>query len=230
MLSSSVKKIKELDWFLSQVIPAGQNPIQEDREEYFLINNTKDPVRFYLKRERKPGHMDLFVMSKCPFGIEAEEAIYPVAKKAGIDLSIHYIVNFFPNPSPALNQKSYQLTSLHGVTELQEDMRQLCAKKYFSQKYFTYILIRNRDINNPQWQKVAKETLGKDAEMVIGKCQSEEGQTLLEKNATLTAELRINSSPTILWENQRRIENLKELKAGLKLFKDIQIKIHGSCK
>ncbi len=174
--------------------------------------------------------MDLFVMSKCPFGIEAEQVIYPVAKKAGISLSIYYIANFSSNPNPAANQKPYMLSSLHGETEIEEDMRQLCVKKYFPQKYFGYILARNKDINNSQWEKAAIETLGRDAEAIIRKCQNEEGKTLLEKNMLFAAELRIGASPTILWENQRRFENLKELKAGVEALKDIEIKASGSCK
>ncbi len=223
LISSSVEKIKDLSWL-------GQNRIKQDGQEYFLINNSRDFVRLYLKREKKLKAMDLFVMSKCPFGIEAEQVIYPVAKKAGISLSIYYIANFSSNPNPAANQKPYMLSSLHGETEIEEDMRQLCVKKYFPQKYFGYILARNKDINNSQWEKAAIETLGRDAEAVIRKCQNEEGKTLLEKNMLFAAELRIGASPTILWENQRRFENLKELKAGVEALKDIEIKASGSCK
>ena len=231
LLSSAVEKIKDLNWLFSRIIPAAEIKIEEDGQEYLLINNAKDPVRLYLKRERKLKAMDLFVMSKCPFGTEAEQVIYPVAKEAGIDLSIYYIANFSSNSNPKPNQKPYQLTSLHGESEIEEDMRQLCAKKYFPQRYFDYILARNKDINNPRWERAATETLGKDSEASIKKCQDEEGESLLEKNMISAAELRINSSPTILWENQRRFSSLEELKsAGLGEFKDIEIKSSGSCK
>jgi hypothetical protein len=205
LISSSAEKIKGLNWL-------GQNRIEQNGQGYFLIDNSRDRIRFYLKRQKKPKAMDLFVMSKCPFGIEAEEAIYPVAKKAGIDLNIHY------------------LSSVHGQSETEENMAQLCVKKYFPQKYFGYILARNKDINSPTRKKVAIEILGKNGEAIIRKCQDKEGKAMLEKNIVFGAELRINASPTILWENQRRFENLKELKAEVEQFKDIKIKIGGSCK
>jgi len=230
LISSSVEKIKDLNRAFSQIISAGQDKIKQGGREYYLVNNTRDAVRFYLKRERKPRHMDLFVMSKCPFGIKAEQVIYPIARKAGISLDIRYIANFRPNSGPASGKKAYALSSLHGQTEVEEDIRQLCARKYFPQKYFDYILDRNKDISNPHWEKAAVAMLGKDAEAAIKKCQSQEGEKLLEEDMGLAEELHINASPTILWENQRRFVSLAELKAGLKEFKGIDIEASGSCK
>jgi hypothetical protein len=161
--------------------------------------------------------------------MDAERVIYPVAKQNKIKLNINYIANFSTNPD-ASAKKQYAITSLHGAAEVEEDSRQLCVKKLFEPKLMDYILARNNEKDNSQWEKVAAETLGADSVEAIKKCQAEEGEVLLQKNMVQAVELGINASPTILWENQRRFESLKELKEEVSAFKDIEIKSSGSCK
>ena len=229
LISSSAKKVQKLDWLLLQLLQPNQNNIKIGKEEFLLINSKKGPARLYLDRKHSKKQLDLFVMSQCPFGMDAERVIYPVAKQNKIKLNINYIANFSTNPD-ASAKKQYAITSLHGAAEVEEDSRQLCVKKLFEPKLMDYILARNKETDNSQWEKVAAEILGADSVEAIKKCQAEEGEALLQKNMVQAVELGINSSPTILWENQRRFESLKELKEEVSAFKDIEIKSSGSCK
>jgi len=79
--------------------------------------------------------LELFVMSQCPYGVAAEQLMAPVlnAFQDSIDFRLHYIAAYSNN----------KLRSMHGAEEVNEDIRQLCAKKYYPNNYFNYVLCYN---------------------------------------------------------------------------------------
>lgn len=181
---------------------------------YYLWSST-NRTGIFIKRKRQPHTLEVFGMSQCPFSIPALEKIIG-AKKDGrlpedFQLNCHYIATtFFSCEDPT----KLEFRSLHGQPEIEEDIRQLCIKKYHLNKFFDYLLLRNKDVENADWQTLAKEA-GIDIE-VIEKCISEEGETLLLEEIDKTAKLSITSSPTFLYENRILIvgfnlELLKEL-------------------
>lgn len=229
LISSEAQKIKTLQWFFSSFSSSQENKVVYEGAQYLVIKNTRDETRLYLDRKRIPHRLDLFVMSQCPFGNEAVEQIYPIAEKEGIDLNIYYITNLSSTSNLPQDAQSLGALSLHGISELEEDMRQLCASKHFPQKYIEYILARNKNPNSSLWEEAAEQTLGVNARQIIAECQYGIGRDLIRQNTSFAADLHIASSPTILWENQRRFNSLQELKTELEAFKDIAIKSHGSC-
>ena len=81
--------------------------------------------------------VDFYVMSQCPYGTQVEDAIKPVLDKLGkaVDFSINFI---------ATDLGGGKFSSLHGQGEVDENIRQLCAVKYYPNTYMDYIVCRNR--------------------------------------------------------------------------------------
>lgn len=152
-------------------------------------------------REAKNKQLDVFVMSQCPFGVKALNAMKEVAdafKDDGITFNINYIADELPDGS---------FKSLHGQPEADENIRELCAAKLYPQidkatgmaKYMNYILCRNEDIRGTDWQKCAKD--GIDAKKMEA-CIAADGKKLHSENIKLAKELGIGASPTWLANNK----------------------------
>ncbi|MCX8190641.1 MAG: hypothetical protein N3D78_00395 [Candidatus Aenigmarchaeota archaeon] len=67
----------------------------------------------------------LFIMSYCPYGIQAVKALLPVMKLLGnkADISVHF-VNYI----------------MHGEIEVEENLRQYCIQKYQKDKFYDYMM------------------------------------------------------------------------------------------
>ena len=172
--------------------------------------------------ETKEICMDLFVMSMCPYGIEAQNNIIPIVKdlKERINLNIFFIASendkqtIVENSSNNDNDKvkatsqlqgacinntqptSGKFSSLHGEMEVTEDIRQLVIIKYFKDKYLDYLILRNKDIQNSDPILIMK-SIGIDADYVENIIKAEDGETLLSDNIKEAQKRNINASPTI---------------------------------
>lgn len=132
---------------------------------------------------------DLYVMSLCPFGVQAENGILPVAKalEGFVDLRLHFI---------ASEKEGGGFQALHGQPEVDENIRQLCVRKLSPAKYMDYILERNKDYKSPDWQKAA--TAVKLDPAAIEKCFSGgEGAKLHAEDIKVGQERKAFGSPTI---------------------------------
>jgi glutaredoxin len=78
--------------------------------------------------------VDLYVMSFCPYGNQAEVAMKPVADLLGAkaDISVHFITEV---GGPTMDS----IQSLHGPVEVQEDLRQACIQKNSPGKFWAYL-------------------------------------------------------------------------------------------
>lgn len=146
-------------------------------------------------REAKPKTLDMFVMSHCPYGAQAMIAANDVAQHFGKDLTLN--VHFIGQV------QGDQLSSMHGPTEVEEDLREICAAtKYPKDNQFTkYLACRSKDLRNNDWQACAKSS-GMD-DKVIQKCVDTEGKELLKKSFQFAESLKIGASPTFLSNNRR---------------------------
>jgi len=149
-----------------------------------------------LCRQEIPGKLEVFVMSQCPYGLKAFDALkeFLPAMQGTVGFTIHYV---------AMGTARHGFKSLHGAPEIDEDMRQLCAARYYAQnnRYLDYIWCRNQDIRNPEWQACA--TPGIDAK-VIDRCVKSEGPGLLEADIKITDGLGIAASPTWVANNKHK--------------------------
>jgi len=139
--------------------------------------------------------LDVFVMSQCPYGVRALDALKEVLEHfrgQGVTVGIHYIATETPTG----------IESLHGQPEVDEDIRGVCAMKHYGtrMKFMDYVWCRNKNIRDTDWRACAKD--GIDPK-VLEKCSTgPEGHGLLRENIKLAERLGIDASPTWLANNK----------------------------
>jgi protein-disulfide isomerase len=158
------------------------------------------------KGDNKP-QIDFFVMSYCPYGNLAEEAIEPVYQNLGDNAYFFPRYVIYSNyqtgyPDYCLDEEN-KYCSMHGIQELNQDVRELCVDKYMGiDDYFRFVLAMNDECgyNNADtcWKPVA-ESLGLDT-TVIENCEADEAEELLDMQLTLNSVFGVSGSPTVLIE------------------------------
>ncbi len=157
-----------------------------------------------LCREETKNTLDLFVMWYCPYWELAMKALSDLEEKFWEDykLDIHYIAN---KTGTGYSEDDFQ--SLHWVTEVQEDIRQLCIKeKYWIKELVKYSAIRYGKADN-YWRvsETPKESVEKawlDFDKISSCTTSGEWAKLLEEDIKIAESLMIGASPTWLANNK----------------------------
>ena len=160
------------------------------------------------KGDNRP-QIDFYVMSFCPYGNQAEEAIEPVYQllKGKADFNPHYVVyaNYAGvGPNYCIDAES-KYCSMHGVHEMNQDLREHCVNKYMgTTKLFEFMLAMNSECNAQNadecWQGVAEE-LGLDSAK-IASCQKNEGLTFAKEDSELNSILGVQGSPTVFIDGE----------------------------
>jgi len=137
--------------------------------------------------------VDLYVMSFCPYGTQAESIMDPVAGLLGSKMNFN--VRFIAHVSNGTVQ------SLHGTNEANEDMRQLCIiKDYGMSKWWTYVSGINDkctvDDIETCWANVAKDA-GLDGSKVAD-CVKSDGLALITADEALVDANGVTGSPTLI--------------------------------
>ncbi len=163
-----------------------------------------------LCREEIKNKLDVFVMSKCPYGVKALDSMKEVLAnfKNNIDFDIHFIAS-------KISDNSFQ--SLHGQTEVDEDIRELCAVKYYPKdyEYMKYIWCRDKDISSANWEKCATEAFG-SMDKIKTCFTGDEGKKLLAEDIKIAEQLKVSGSPTWLVNNRIKFSGIdaETIKAG----------------
>ena len=147
-------------------------------------------------RPVRPKTLELFVMSQCPYGAKALIAANDVAQHFGKDITLE--VHFIGSGSES------SLQSMHGPGEVDEDVRELCAREHYKadHQFMKYLACRSKDPRNPEWKPCAKEA-GLDEE-VMQKCFDGEGKKLLAQDFGVAQALGIGASPTFIANGRRQ--------------------------
>ncbi len=126
---------------------------------------------------------ELFVMSQCSYGVQAENLMPEVINAFGADLDFR--LQFIADNND-------------------EDLRQICAIKYYPANYMDYIMCINKNYRNAGaiWRSCAEEA-GMNVNIISTCYQGAEGAELLSKNIERARELSISGSPTIYIDNAR---------------------------
>ena len=161
--------------------------------------NLEELLASRVSRMGKPT-LELFVMSYCPFGVQAEEKLIPIVKEFGdtIDFKLRFIAQ---EKETVSLQEITPFKSLHGYPEVAEDIRQLLIAKEYPDKYLDYILCRGKKLNE-SWEACAHK-LDIDVEKIQKLFDSPEAEQLFRENIKRAAELGIRASPTILVDNHK---------------------------
>lgn len=146
----------------------------------------------------------LFVMSFCPYGNQAETAMAPVVKLLGnkADIKLHYVIysNYQGGGSKYCLDKENKYCSMHGIQELNQDVRELCVQKYQPDKLWDFVLGVN-DTCGPGnadtcWEAIAQKA-GIDTAK-IKTCQKDEAIDLLKEEVALNTKYDVQGSPMLL--------------------------------
>jgi len=153
----------------------------------------KDILEQRMRGPMKP-QVELFVMSFCPFGVQAEEELLPFIAKYGetVDFNLRFIANRVDET--AADKKKY--TSLHGEVEVIENLRQIAISQLYPDRFFDYLLCRAKHLESA-WTRCA-EKVGLDIEGVHQEIESERTQRLFEVDIQRSTTLGIKSSPTLV--------------------------------
>lgn len=182
--------------------------------------------------------VDLFVMSFCPYGNVAETAIAPVIGLLGdkIETNLRYI--FYGNYGDPAQSSQYcydtdrLYCSMHGIQELNQDIREVCVAKYAPDKLWSFIEQINADTKSSdvdsKWEAIAVK-----AGVSVSKikdCYKNEATTIMAAEKALTeksypvqdpsqnegeAESKILGSPTfvingMIYNGARTSEDIKK--------------------
>ncbi|MDE0688557.1 MAG: multiheme c-type cytochrome [Candidatus Poribacteria bacterium] len=161
--------------------------------------NLEELLASRVSRMGKPT-LELFVMSYCPFGVQAEEKVFPIVKEFGdtIDFKLRFIAQ---EKATVSLQEVTPFTSLHGYPEVAENIRQLLIAQEYPDKYLDYILCRGKKLDK-SWEDCA-EKYGIDVERIQALFDAPEAEQLFRENIKRAAELGIRASPTIFVDGHK---------------------------
>ena len=173
----------------------------------YLVYEDRQRRGLYAGRPEKKNTVELFVMSQCPFGVMAEDALLAAEKNgllpAGVKLEVHFI-----GDAKKDDKGAWQFSSLHGQAEWEENARQAYIAAKFPEKFKAYLSERNKDVHAADWQKAAKAA-GIDA----GKVEKgfDEAKELLAADFAVTSKLGISTSPSFIVDGRQFMVGLGEL-------------------
>ncbi|MBN2361549.1 MAG: hypothetical protein JXR83_19005, partial [Deltaproteobacteria bacterium] len=182
-------------------------------------------------RKEEPNKLDLFAMSQCPFGVKAFNAMREVIENFGnrVDFDVHFIAN---------GTAAEGFRALHGQPEVDENIREICAIKYYPKnfQYMDYVWCRNLNIRDDNWEactsahdsicskpddktKAVCESLKAQSEIVakakkidvarMKKCfEGTEGKKLLEEDIKIANSAGIGASPTWIANNKFKFSGI----------------------
>jgi len=148
--------------------------------------------------------VSLYVMSFCPYGQQAENAMWPVLDLMNdtFDFELHYVV--YPTDYYKGQEATYCLNStyctMHGVAEMNENMRQMCVKEnYNSSIWLSYIKGINSKCSAQNvdtcWEGVA-QTAGIDT-AAVKSCFNSSATSLALSEQKLNTQYGVGGSPAL---------------------------------
>ena len=145
----------------------------------------------------------LFYMSYCPYGQQAFKSVAEVAKLLGNSAEIepHFVIyeNYAGGGDDYCIDGS-NLCSMHGIAELNEDIREACVYKYDKDKFWDYgvCVMDTCSLQNVEscW-KTCADKYSIDTSK-IETCLTEEGVSLMTAEKALDAKYGASGSPTII--------------------------------
>jgi protein-disulfide isomerase len=168
---------------------------------------TQQPQQAFDAPDKEKPEVNLFVMSFCPFGIQAENMMKSVVDLLGTkaDIRVRFIANVEGDTVESIR-------SLHGINEAMEDLRQLCIMKYYDQEtYWNYLMQINENCKSVYRDATALDKCWKDAATKFGidtvkidSCsKSSEALNLLKEDEKLTQQYGVSGSPTLIINGAR---------------------------
>lgn len=174
-----------------------------------------------IPKTAKP-EVKLFIMSYCPYGIQAMQTMAPVNNLIKNLVKVSYVI--YPNYQGGGDDfciEDGKYCSMHGIQELNEDARQLCVQKYQSDKFWNYYLAVSEKCTYKNvdscWEAVAKSS-GVDTQKVKD-CFAKEKVSLIKAEYEADQKYDVSGSPTLVingvqYNGQRTSEGYKTAICG----------------
>ena len=145
--------------------------------------------------------VDLYVMAFCPYGTQAEAAMRPVVNLLGskADIQLRYITTVSGSTADTVD-------SLHGSSEAQEDLRQICIQKIAPEKLWDYLArfneqcypaSTNTEIQRSCWMNASTQA-GIDTARIETCASGPEGISLLKIDESDANRNGATGSPTLI--------------------------------
>ncbi len=175
---------------------------------YLIDENEKKKLTAMLNIGGKP-QVDFFVMSYCPYGNMAEEALSQVYDVLGDTVKYvpHNVIysNYRNGGSAYCMDESNKYCSMHGVQEMNQGIREVCVYKTMGiKKYFDFVKAMNAQCTAENadvcWENAAKG-IGLDTS-AIDSCYVNNGIEYADQDLTLDNALNVRGSPTIFMNGQ----------------------------
>jgi len=176
----------------------------------YLISPEAVGASLDLTRERIPGQILFFFASLSQQANDiVVEIINRIKEKPGTyNIEFHYLV---------AKDEEGNFVSRRGISEIEENIRQLVVKKHFPEKYYDYIVERAKEVGSSYWEDAAL-AVGLDPASIKKLARSKEGESLLEAEYELVKELQIggefvffvNNQEVIYLRNRGELERLLE--------------------
>lgn len=146
--------------------------------------------------QENKAKVELFVMSLCPYGGQAENTMEPVYYdlKENISFKPHYIIE----------KENGNFSSLHGQNELEQNKRELCVLANYSvEKWFDFVTYVNDNCESSGscWEEAANSTGLNESK--IQECAQEHGKELLGGEYNTTKEKGVSGSPTMFIDGKK---------------------------
>jgi hypothetical protein len=175
-----------------QLIEYVMSEVDHSRTELSLKQILEQRMRGPMKPQ-----VELFVMSYCPFGVQAEQELLPFFETYGdtINFRLRFIIG--KEEASAENAgENIRFTSLHGEPELIENKRQMVIAELYPDKLFDYLLCR-ADHLEEAWVHCAKK-VELDVSRIVEAVEAEKITLNLVEEIQRTEELNIKGSPTLV--------------------------------
>lgn len=148
--------------------------------------------------------VQLFVMSFCPYGNQAEELMMPVIEllKDKANIELHYVIysNYRDGGPNYCLDKENKYCSMHGIQELNQDVREFCVQKYQKDKFWSFVKEINKNCSAKDvdscWENIAKK-VGLNTQQ-IKTCQKDEALRILAQEVKLNEKYGIEGSPQLV--------------------------------
>jgi hypothetical protein len=160
------------------------------------VARTADIIDVTRMAERSANTLDLFVMSQCPYAKLAEKAAMArMPKQPDLKLRVHYILyRTWEGDSPVYS-------SMHGESELTEDVVQILVRDTHPRVYHDYLRLRAE--SDVPWR-----TLASRAGLSSAEIERIATRSLLERDELLRMEFDTvaglfavhDGSPTYVWQ------------------------------
>ena len=176
------------DQIVEQLMPEVDHSRTDPSLKQILEQRGRGPI--------KP-QVELFVMSYCPYGVDAEKELLPLFSRYldEIDFKLRFIVSKKDQSADGTDEDP-EFTSLHGETELIENLRQMVVAELYPDQFFDYLLCR-ADHLKEAWSLCAQK-LGLDVTKIASTVDTPQARRRFLQEVERTKELEIRGSPTLV--------------------------------